>query len=77
MDLDLIFKNLKSILEKHSDGLDTFNEFINSKAKIKKESYHLYGKKYVVIFGKKQKVFLAGVIKQKIMWVFISRLTQT
>ena len=65
MDLDLIFNSLKSILEKHSDGLDTFDEFINSKAKIKKDSFHLYGKQPVEIYGKKQKVFLAGIIKQK------------
>lgn len=65
MDLDDIFNNLKVVLEKHSYGLDTFDKFINSKAKVKKDSFHLYGKNEVEIYGKKKKVFLAGIIKQK------------
>ena len=65
MDLDFIFKELKKVLEKHSMDLDTFNEFIDSKAKVKKDSFHLYGKNEVRIYGKNRKVFLAGIIKQK------------
>jgi hypothetical protein len=65
MDLDNIFKDLKKLLEKHSAGLDTFDEFYKSKAKVKKESYHLYGKEEVMITGKKYKVFLGGIVKQK------------
>ena len=65
MDLDDIFKKLKAVLVKHSSGLDTYDEFINSQAKVKKDSFHLYGKNEVEIFGKKHKVFLAGIIKQK------------
>jgi hypothetical protein len=65
MNLDYIFKELKKILIKNSEGLDTFDEFVNSKAKVKKDSFHLYGKEKVEIFGKKHKVFLAGIIKQK------------
>jgi hypothetical protein len=65
MDLEVIFKKLKEVLKKHSSDLDTFDEFLNSKAKIKKDSFHLYGKNEVEIYGKKQKVFLAGIVKQK------------
>jgi hypothetical protein len=65
MDLDKIFKELKEVLQKHSSDLDTFDEFLNSKAKVKKDSFHLYGKTEVEIYGKKQKVFLAGIVKQK------------
>ena len=65
MDLDIIFKDLKKILKKHSKELDTFDEFLNSKAKEKKDSYHLYSKEQVEINGKMQKVFLAGIVKQK------------
>jgi hypothetical protein len=65
MDLDIIFNELKKLLMKHSSGLDTFDEFLNSKAKIKKDSYHLYGKEKVEVYGKMQKVFLAGIVKQK------------
>jgi hypothetical protein len=65
MDLDEIFNKLKEVLKKHASDLDTFDEFINSKAKIKKDSYHLYGKDEVEIYSKKQKVFLAGIVKQK------------
>jgi hypothetical protein len=65
MDLDDIFKKLKTVLEKHSSDLDTFDEFLNSKAKIKKDSFHLYGKHEIKIYKKMQKVFLAGIIKQK------------
>ena len=65
MDLDDIFKKLRVVLEKHSDGLDTFDEFYKSKAKVKKDSFHLYGINEVEIYGKKHKVFLAGIIKQK------------
>lgn len=65
MDLDDIFKKLKVVLEKHSSGLDTFDEFYKSKAKVKKDSFHLYGKNEVEIYGKMHKVFLAGIIKQK------------
>ena len=65
MNLDVIFNELKNVLEKHSSGLDTFDEFYKSKAKVKKKSYHLYGKDEVEISGKKYKVFLAGIIKQK------------
>ena len=65
MDLDDIFKKLKFVLEKHSSGLDTFDEFLNSQAKIKKDSFHLYGKHEAEVYGKKQKVFLAGIVKQK------------
>jgi len=64
MDLDYIFNELKKILKKHAFDLDTFEEFLNSKAKIKKDSYHLYGKKQVEKYSKKQKVFLAGIVKQ-------------
>ena len=44
MDLDYVFNELKKVLIKHASGLDTFDEFLNSKAKVKKDSYHLYGK---------------------------------
>jgi len=65
MDLDYIFSKLKAVLEKHSSGLDTFNEFVNSRAKVKKDSYHLCAKHETKIYEKKHKVFLAGIIKQK------------
>jgi hypothetical protein len=65
MDLDYIFNELKKILMKHASDLDIFDEFLNSKAKVKKVSYHLYGKEQVKIYGKTQKVFLAGIVKQK------------
>ena len=42
-----------------------YDEFIDSQAQVKKESFHLYGKEMVEIFGKQKKVFLAGIIKQK------------
>jgi hypothetical protein len=65
MDLNEIFKELKTVLVKHSKGLETHKEFIDSKAKVKKDSFHLYGKDEVILYGKKRKVFLAGIIKQK------------
>jgi hypothetical protein len=65
MDLDFIFNKLKTVLEKHSSGLDIFDEFVNSKVKVKKNSFHLYAKHETEIYGKKHKVFLAGIIKQK------------
>ena len=65
MDLDLLFNELKKILNKHAEDLDTSDEFLNSKAKIKKDSFHLYGKEEAEIYSRKQKVFLAGIVKQK------------
>jgi hypothetical protein len=65
MDLDHIFKELQTMLQKHSSNLDSYDEFINSTAKEKKDAYHLYGKHKVEINGRKNKVFLAGIIKQK------------
>jgi hypothetical protein len=65
MDLDYIFNELKKIITKHASGLDTFDEFLNSQAKVKKDSYHLYSKERVKICGKMQKVFLAGIVKQR------------
>lgn len=65
MDLNTIFNELKIVLIKHSDGLDTFDKFINSMAKVKKISFHLYGKHNVELYGKNRKVFLAGIIKHK------------
>jgi hypothetical protein len=52
MNLDYIFCELKKILTKHAFGLDTFDEFLNNQAKVKKESFHLYAKKQVKIYGK-------------------------
>ncbi|MHA2334395.1 MAG: hypothetical protein ACXAEU_20380 [Candidatus Hodarchaeales archaeon] len=64
--LDIIFANVKGILEKLSAGFKVTGEIINSKAKEKKLAYHLYGTKEVSLFGKKpQLTYIAGVIKQK------------
>ena len=65
MDLDTLFNEVKKILMKHTSGLDTFDEFLNSKATVKKNSFHLYGKEQVEVYGKMQRVFLAGIVKQK------------
>ncbi|MHA2362689.1 MAG: hypothetical protein ACXAC7_01930 [Candidatus Hodarchaeales archaeon] len=64
--LDLIFRKIKSILENHSSNLKATEEIKDSKAKISKPGYHLYGSKDVSLFGKKpQPTYIAGVIKQK------------
>ncbi|OLS26091.1 MAG: hypothetical protein HeimC3_10640 [Candidatus Heimdallarchaeota archaeon LC_3] len=65
-DLKKLFKDIKNILEKYSEGLSVKTEYIDSQAKIKKPSYHLYGKKEVSVSNKKpQQTYICGVIQQK------------
>lgn len=65
MELELVFSKLEEVFEKHSEGLDVLPEVIGSKAKVRKEGLHLYGREEVEVFGKKRRVYLAGIIKQK------------
>lgn len=65
--LETIFRELKSLLKKHSPGFDVKESIPNSTAKIKKEQYHLYGKKIISIIPKRkpQPTYVSGIIKQK------------
>jgi len=61
-----LFLEIKKVLENNSENFSITEKYINSKAKIEKPQYHLYGNKEVSIFGKKpQKTYVAGVIQQK------------
>ena len=64
--LDIIFLEIKEILEKQSENLFETQQYIGSQSKQEKPGFHLYGNKDVSLFGKKpQKTYVAGVIKQK------------
>ncbi len=65
--LDTIFETLKSLLIKYSREFDVKREILDSKAKVKKEQVHLYGKKIVSIIPsrKPQATYVSGIIKQK------------
>lgn len=66
MDKQEIFDVLKKMLKKHSKGLYATEVIPGSKAKDKKDGYHLYGSKEVSILGRKpQKTYVAGIIMQK------------
>src|SRR3989344_5654485 len=65
-DLDQIFEQLKGILKKYEEGLEGRKSIINSKTQSGKASYHIYGKKEVVILDRKpQQTYVVGIIKQK------------
>lgn len=64
--LEKIFAEIKDILEKHSKNFLVTEKYLNSKAKMEKPEYHLYGNDEVSLFGKKpQHTYIAGVIQQK------------
>ena len=64
--LEELFNTLKEILKKESSGMNPTKDIDNSKAKIKKAGFHLYGKKEVSILGRKpRKVYFCGIIMQK------------
>ena len=64
--LDKIYLEIKKILEKNSGSFLVKNKYFDSKAKLEKPQYHLYGSKEVSLFGKKpQKTYMAGIIQQK------------
>lgn len=64
--LENIFLELKTILEKNSGTFLIKDRYIGSQAKQEKPAYHLYGNKEVSLFGKKpQPTYIAGVIQQK------------
>lgn len=65
-DLEEIYRKLKQIIENNAEDLNKTPEIIGSKAKDKKPSIHLYGKKEVSLFNKKpQPTYIGGIIKQK------------
>ncbi|MFX0040166.1 MAG: hypothetical protein ACFFCY_05065 [Promethearchaeota archaeon] len=64
--LENIFLELKTILEKNSGTFLIKDRYIGSRATQEKPEYHLYGNKEVSLFGKKpQPTYIAGVIQQK------------
>lgn len=64
--LENIFLELKTILEKNSGTFLIKDRYIGSQAKQEKPAYHLYGNKEVSLFGKSpQPTYIAGVIQQK------------
>ena len=65
-DLEKIFQEIKEILMKNSQDFLQTKEYLNSKAKITKPGFHLYGTEEKSYFGRKpQQMYIAGVIQQK------------
>jgi len=66
VNLEKIFQEIKEILQKNSQDFLETEQYLDSKAKIKKPGYHLYGTEEKSYFGSKPKqMYLAGVIQQK------------
>ena len=65
-DKKAMFAQLKKLLIKHSNGLETKTKLENSTMKDKKEMFGLQGKNEAVIMNRKpQKTYVAGIIMQK------------
>lgn len=65
-DLEKIYQEIKEILQKNSQEFMETEEYLDSKAKIKKPGYHLYGTEEKSYYGRKpQQMYIAGVIQQK------------
>ena len=66
VDLEKIFREIKEILQKNSQDFLETEEYLDSKAKITKPGYHLYGTEEKSYLGRKpQQMYIAGVIQQK------------